>query len=253
MRSAPGVGCVLLAILVVGLTPAAQADSRAAGTGPLYSVETLRAFELFGVHLGMTRDEARKALAAAGLTLRDRYPEDPEQDVIGESYDVPGGGGSGSLYTFGIDYKRWPGRVPTVFAFGYYRSFPRGEAPDLQQRREDLVKRFGPPSHWRLWPGSKDEMAYAAAYVPLASLVDELARDEATTCMIQWECLEGQERAACRKKMKRARVPIVHVSLLPQSEDYGIHDYEATYAELARAPGFHSRRAQAYCQVPSVH
>jgi hypothetical protein len=51
--------------------------------------------------------------------------------------------------------------------------------------------------------------------------------------------------------MKRARVPIVEISLLPQSEDVSIRDYEAMNAELARAPGFHGRRAQALCPVPS--
>ena len=48
-----------------GFIPAAQADIPTEGTGPLYTVEALRTFELFGIHLGMKREEARKALAAA--------------------------------------------------------------------------------------------------------------------------------------------------------------------------------------------
>jgi hypothetical protein len=250
MRIAPGVCCVLL---IAGFIPATQADMPAEGTGPLYAVEALRTFELFGIHLGMKREEARKALAAAGLKLSSRHPEDLGQDVIGEGYDVPDSDSPGSLWTFGVDYKRWPGSVPTVSGFGYYRSFPPGEAPDVQQRRADLVKRFGPPSHWRQWPDWKGEMLYSAAYVPLTSLVDEQTRSEATSCMIRWECLDGQERVDCRKKMKSARVPIVEIGLLPQLENYSISDYEATYAELSRASGFHGRRAEAMCPIPTLH
>jgi hypothetical protein len=70
--------------------------------------------------------------------------------------------------------------------------------------------------------------------------------------MSRWECLEGQERADCRKKMKGARVPIVEIGLLPQAEHYTVIDYEARYAELSRAPGFRGRRAEALCPVPRV-
>jgi hypothetical protein len=251
MRSAPGVCCVLLTV-VAGFIPAVQADTPPVGTGPLYTVEALRAFELFGIHLGMKREEARKALAAAGLKLRFRFPEDLEQDVMGEQYDVPGSDRPGSFRSFSVDYKRWPGRVRTVSGFSYDRAFPPEDAPDLQQRRVDLVKRFGPPSYWKQYPDLRGGMVYSAAYVPLTSLVDEQARSEATSCMSRWECLEGQERADCRKKMKGSRVPIVQFDLLPQLEHYSVTDYEAEYAELSRAPGFHGRQAEALCPIPRV-
>ena len=96
-------------------------------------------------------------------------------------------------------------------------------------------------------------MLYSAAYVPRASLVDERARGQATSCMIGWKCVEGGERADCRKKMEGARVPIVQVSLLPRLKYYVVVDYEAKYAELSRAPGFHSRHAEALCPIPTVH
>lgn len=251
MRSAPGVCCVLLTV-VAGFIPVVQADTAAAVTGPLYTVEELRAFELFGIHLGMKREEALKALAAAGLKLRFRFPEDLEQEVVGEQYDVPGGDRPGAYSFFSVGYKRGPGRVPTVSRFYYNRAFPPGEIPDSQQQRAELVKRFGPPSYWKQWPDLKGGTLYSAAYVPLTSLVNQQARSEATSCMIRWECLEGQERADCRKKMKGARVPIVEIGLLPQLENYSVFDYEAEYTELSRAPGFHGRRAETLCPVPRV-
>lgn len=187
------------------------------------------------------------------LKLKSRFPEDLEQDATGEGYEVPGGDRAGALWTFGVDYEQWPGPAATVSSFGYYRAFAPGDAPGIQQRRADLIKRFGPPSYWKQWPDSKGQMLYSAAYVPLASLLDEQTRSEVTSCMSRWACLEGQERADCRNKMKGARVPIVEISLLPQLENYSISDYEARYAELSRAPGFNGRQAEALCPIPTAH
>jgi hypothetical protein len=89
--------------------------------------------------------------------------------------------------------------------------------------------------------------------VPLSSLVDDRTRDEATSCMIGWPCIDGQERADCRAKMKAARVPMVQVGLLPNTDYFTITDYEASYALLVRAPGFRSRSPVVICPVPHVH
>jgi hypothetical protein len=251
MRTAPGICCLLLSA-VVGFIPAAQADTPAQGNGPLYTAETLRRFELFGIHLGMNHEEASKALAAAGLTLRFRFPDDLDQDVTGERYDVPAGDRPASFSSLEVQYKRFPGRVPTVSSFIYDTAFRPGEAPDSELPSADLMKRLGPPSYWKQWPGSKGEMLYSALYVPLTSLVDEQTRSEATSCMSRWQCLEGQEREDCRKKMKGARVPIVEIARLPALEHYTVIDYEAEYAELSRSPGFRGRRAEALCVIPRV-
>ena len=85
--------------MIAGVISAAQADSPAKGTGPLYTVEALRAFELYDIHLGMRAEEARKALTTAGLKLRSRDPEAPTQDVIGEGYEVPGSNRPGELWS----------------------------------------------------------------------------------------------------------------------------------------------------------
>jgi hypothetical protein len=250
MRSASGVFCVLL-MLVVGDLPTAQADAASEGTGPLYTVEALRAFELFGIHLGMKREEARKALAAAGLTLQ--VPKDLKQEVVSEEYRVSVTDRPGSARFFGVEYQRWPGRTPRVSSFTYYDYLPPAETEDLPQQRAELLTKFGPPSYWSQWSNFEGGMLYSAAYVPRTSLVDERARSQATSCMIGWNCVDGEERAGCRKKMEGARVPIVQVSLSPQSKIYMVVDYEAKYAELSRAPGFHSRHAEALCPVSRVH
>src|SRR4051812_20763249 len=118
MRSAPVVCGALLMIAAV-CVPTVRADPLSAGTGPLYTVEALRAFEMFGVHLGMRRAEAHNALAAAGLKMSFAFREGVEHDVTGEQYDVPGSGRPGSYKFFSVAYKRWPGRVLTVSGFTY--------------------------------------------------------------------------------------------------------------------------------------
>ena len=246
MRSASGVFCVVL-MLVAGDLRAAQANSPSEGTGPLYTVEALRAFELFG----MKRGDARKALAAAGLTLR--FPTDRKNEVVSEDYRLPGTDRPGAARFFGVEYQRWPGRALRVSSFSYDDSLPLGETANLQEQRAELLKKFGPPSYWSQWSDFEGGMLYSAAYVPRASLVDAQARDQATSCMIGWKCVDGRERADCRNKMEGARVPIVQVGLLPRSANYVVTDYEAKYAALSRAPGFHSRHAEALCPVPRVH
>jgi hypothetical protein len=238
-------------MLVVGDVRSAQADAASRGTGPLYTVEALRAFELFGIHLGMKREEARKALAAAGLTRR--FPPDLKKQVTSEDYRLPGADRPGSARFFGVEYQRWPGRWLRVSSFSYYEGVATGETADLQQQRAELLEKFGPPSYWSQWSDFEGGMLYSAAYVPLASLVDDQARGDATSCMIGWNCVDGAERADCRTKMKGARVPIVQVGLLPRLKNYVVVDYEAKYAELSRAPGFHSRHAESLCPVPRVH
>jgi ABC-type glutathione transport system ATPase component len=46
---------------------------------------------------------------------------------------------------------------------------------------------------------------------------------------------------------------LVQVGLLPRLKNYVVVDYEAKSAELSRAPGFHSRHAEALCPVSRVH
>jgi hypothetical protein len=250
MRSASRVCCVLL-MLVAGDLRAGQVSAASEGTGPLYPVEALRAFELFGIHLGMKRDEARKALASAGLTLR--IPTDLKNEVVSEEYRFSDTDRPGSARFFGVEYQRWPGRALRVSSFSYYESLPPGETANFQQQRAELLKKFGLPSYSSQWSDFEGGMLYSAAYVPRASLVDDRARGQATSCMIGWNCKEGLERADCRKKMEIARVPIVQVSLLPRLKNYVVIDYEAKYAELSRAPGFHNRHAPALCPIPTVH
>jgi hypothetical protein len=252
MRTARGV-CCLLSMLAATASPAAWADAPSSGTGPVYSVAAIRAFDLFGVHLGMKRDDARKAIAAAGLTIDYHHPGGSPHDVTSESYDVPGVAHSRSHRSFSVEYRRWPGRVSSVSGMTYYFMFEPGEAPDVEQRRADIDRRFGSPSSWSQWNGARGDVRYSAAYVPLASLVTDSARRAVTKCTIDWACLDGRERVDCRKILKGAHVPIVEIHLLDSLENYIVNDYEADYALLARTAEFHEPRSHAICPVPRVH
>ena len=244
---------VVLMTVMAGSILTARADPPASGTGPVYSVEALRAFELFGVHLGMTRAEVRKVAAAAGLASR--FPQRARQrNATSDDFLVPSAHDpTSSRSFFGVQYDRWPGRELRVTALSYYTSFTPGEQPALDSRRTALLEKFGAPSAWRQWSNFERGSLYSASYVPLSSLVDERTRNEATSCMIGFACLDGQERADCRAKMKAARVPMMEVGLLPNTDYYTITDYEASYALLVRTPGFKRRPPVVVCPVPRVH
>jgi hypothetical protein len=249
MRTLRGVGCLLLS-LAAGASPAALAATASEGTGPLYSVAALRAFDFFGVHLGMKRDDARKALA--GLRLVNRSPAGSHQDVTSESYEVPSDGRPGSHRWFGVEYNRWPGRASVVSGMTYSHYFDPGVVPDVEQRRADIERKYGSPSAWHQWSGGDGDVRYSAAYVPLASLVVDSARNAVTECKFDWECIDGKKRVECRKTMKGARVPIVEIHLTDRFEDYSVSDYEAEYAVLSRTAGFYEPRSGWICPVPRV-
>jgi hypothetical protein len=245
--------CCLLLTLAAAANPAARADTPSNGTGPVYSVAALRALDLFGVHLGMKRDDARKALAAAGLTISYHRRGGSPRDVTSESYDVPGVARAPALRFFSMEFRRWPGRASLVSGMTYYYSFQPGEAPDVEQRRADIERKFGPPSSWSQWNGAGGDVRYSAAYVPLASLVIDPARHAVAECMLDWPCLDGQKRVACRKTLQGARVPIVEIRLMDGFENYIVNDYEADFALLARKAEFHEPRSHAICPIPRVH
>lgn len=202
--------------------------------GPLYTRANLRNRELAGVHLGMTLEDARRALTGRGLIQRhDNHPA--VIDTAGNSSEADDAFFAADWReSVGLYYIKLDDRPAEVVGVHYTRHLSATEDREIEARRSEILRDFGAPSYWRraVIDGRIDD---EIGFVPAAWMRGEETRSRIQTCHTRWwrDEIDGTD---CSRLAACAREPVMEISFGWRHVNYYLRDFARMYESLSRDP-----------------
>ena len=232
--------CVALAVSLINQSDAQGATQGAWEdlAGPVYSAEMIRAIEVEGVHLGMTRAQAAAALNARGYTLL--VLEGDEGDTFRSADD---------RLSIGLSYAM--DRRREVIDHILVSIFTFNDAT-FAARRDAILAALGEPTRLQRLTTDDGRSHATMRFVTDRALIDEVSL--AGSCYGDWQCQTVVLHDDCRPPVRRVRSTVIDGGYSDSHLYVTIDDYAQRARRLLRDRAFRTQdTAGAICLIPSVH